>query len=343
MSRFDKIIEPVALFLPLFITILGFAIILWGFHRILIARHPDLGNERMFSRQLVMLGLVLGGVVAVALALPVSESSRNQVIGLIGLVISGIFAFSSSTIFANLMAGILLRVTRPFRIGDFIHVREYFGRVAERGLFDTEIQSENREMIAIPNKYLISNPISTVRSDGTIVSATLSLGYDVHHSRIEPLLIKAAEKSGLDEPFVHILELGNYSITYRISGFLTEVKGLITARSILHRAVLDMLHNHGIEIMSPAFMNQRRLDEDRKIIPTPTSEQPPKKPVTAEEIVFDKAEQAEQIDKEKENLAENIQQLEKTLKEAPEEEKKRIKEAIAGHREHLKALEQKTE
>ena len=33
-----------------------------------------------------------------------------------------------------------------------------------------------------------------------------------------PLLIEAAEKSGLEEPFVHIIEIGNYSITYRISG-----------------------------------------------------------------------------------------------------------------------------
>jgi len=45
-----------------------------------------------------MLGLTLAGVLAIALALPVSESSRNQIIGLIGLVISGIFAFSSSSV-----------------------------------------------------------------------------------------------------------------------------------------------------------------------------------------------------------------------------------------------------
>ena len=64
-----------------------------------------------------MLGLTLGSLVALVLAFPVSESSRNQIIGLIGLLLSGIIAFSSSTIFANLMAGIMLRVTRPFGTG----------------------------------------------------------------------------------------------------------------------------------------------------------------------------------------------------------------------------------
>ena len=340
MSFLNNIIELIALFLPFLLTALGFGVLLWGAYRILIGRHPEHGNERMFPRQLIMLGLTLASVVALAIALPVSESSRNQIIGLIGLVISGIFAFSSGNIFANLMAGILLRVTSPFQIGDFIYVRDYFGRVAERGLFDTEIQSENRELIAIPNTYLISNPVSTVRSSGAIVSASLSLGYDVHHSQVESLLIKAAEKSGLGEPFVHILELGDYSISYRISGVLAEVKGLITARSNLRLAVLDMLHGHGIEIMSPAFMNQRRLDEAQRIIPTPAMEQPSKKPPVAEEIMFDKAEQAEQLDKEKKDLMEHIQQLETSLTEAPDIEKKRIKEVIEDERERLKSLQQ---
>jgi len=337
---FEKnIFESVALFIPLLMTVSGFGVLLWGAHRILISRHPEFGNEKMFPRQLVMLGLTVAAIVAVALALPVSENSRNQIIGLIGLAVSAIFAFSSTTIFSNLMAGILLRLTRPFRIGDFIYVGEYFGRVAERGLFDTEIQSENRELIAIPNTYLVSNPVSTVRSSGAIVSASLSLGYDVHYSQIEPLLIEAAEKSSLEEPFVQILELGNYSITYRVSGILAEVKGLITARSNLHRRVLDMLHGHGIEIMSPAFMAQRPLPDGQKIIPAPVKAQPTEQAPVVEEILFDKAEQAEKIDKERRALMEKIQQLEKALGDSTGEEKARIKDAIVKERERLQVYE----
>lgn len=128
---------------------------------------------------------------------------------------------------------------------------------------------------------------------------SLSLGYDVHHSQVDSLLIKAAEKSGLKEPFVHIMELGNYSISFRISGVLSDVKGLLTARSELYRAVLDTLHGSGVEIMSPSFMNQRQFDESERIIPKPTKEKPANNSPDAEAIVFDKAEQAEKFDKEK--------------------------------------------
>lgn len=257
-----------------------------GCHWFFITQHPELGNERKFPIQILMLALTIISVLAVVINLPVNESARNQIMGLIGILLSGIIAFSSTNVISNLMSGVLLRITKPFQTGDCIRIGDFFGRVAERGLFDTEVQSENREFIALSNTYLVNSPVSTVRKSGTLVSATLSLGYDLHHLQIEPLLIKAAEKSGLASPFVYIIELGNFSITYRTSGVLIEFKGLLTARSNLFRSILETLHSEGIEIMSPVFMNQRKMDNDKKI-------------VDAEGIVFDKAEQAAQIEDEK--------------------------------------------
>ena len=173
--------------LPALCVLIASVVVLWGSHWFLIRRQSEGGNERLFPAQLMMLGLTFGCVLALVVALP-ENSPRREIIGLIGILLSGIIAFSSTNVVANLMAGILLRITKPFKTGDFIRVNDFFGRVSERGLFDTEIQSETRELIAIPNTYLVSNPVSTTRSSGAIVSANLSLGYDVHHSEIEPLL-----------------------------------------------------------------------------------------------------------------------------------------------------------
>lgn len=340
MRTRDRMLESIHPFLPSLIAAVAMGAILWGAHWFLIGRHADMGNERKFPRQIVMLGLTLVGLVALILSLPITESSRNRLIGLIGLLASGILALSSTTVVSNLMAGILLRVTKRFGIGDFIRVGDHFGRVSERGLFDTEIQSESRELIAIPNTFLISHPVTTIRSSGTIVSITLSLGYDVHNTQVEALLVRAAQESGLEDPFVHILELGNYSVSYRVSGFLAEVKWLITARSNLSRSVLDILHKNGIEIMSPAYMNQRRLPEDRKVIPVSVPGESSEKPVIAEDIVFDKAEEAEKVEKEKRELTGEVEELESSLKEAPEEDKERLRKRIADARARLKSLEE---
>ncbi len=291
-----------------------------------------------------MLVLTFAGIIAIAIALPVSESFRTQIVGLIGLIISGILAFSSSTIFANLMAGMMLRVTKPFRTGDFISVKsEYFGRVVERGLLDTEIQTDKRELIAFPNTYLITNPVSVVRSSGAIVSTTLSLGYDVHHATVEPLLLSGARECGLEEPFIHVLELGNYAVTYKISGMLTDTKNLLTARSNLCRCVLDVLHTNNIEIMSPTFMSQRPLPENLKIIPAAPDHQPLGTLAVAEEVVFDKAEKAEQVEQEKQQLLDKIKEYKSKIEQASATEKEQLQQTIKNYQEQLVLMEKPEE
>ena len=314
-------------------------------HWALIGRQSELGDERKFPRQLMMLGLTIVGVLMTVLVLPISEGARNQLIGLIGIVISGVLAFSSTTIISNLMAGMLLRITKPFKVGDFIRIGDHFGRVSERGLFDTEIQTETRDLIALPNIYCISNPVSTTLSSGTIISATLSLGYEIDHKRIKSLLLEAAQECGLQEPFVHILELGNFSVTYKVSGFLEESKRLISVRSNLYGFVLDTLHRRGIEIMSPTYMNQRRMQDGTSTIP-PSAIQTAsdEEEVSAEAIAFDKAEKAEEIENEKLQLAQEIVDLEASVKESSDHEDKKAKqEELAEKKKQIKALEGESE
>ena len=265
------VMDSLANVIPLLETLLVVGLALWSADYLLIRRHGGLGNEKLFSRQLIMLGLTLVGLVAVILALPVSEGSRNQIIALLGLLVSGVFAFSSSNIFANLAAGILLRITKP-------------------------------------------------------------------------LLIKAAESSKLDDAFVQILELGNFAITYRISGVLPEAKGLITARSKLHKAILDQLHGAGIEIMSATIMNQRPVDAGYSFIPAPARQRPaassavePEK--IAEKVLFDKAELAQQLQQRKAELAEIMEALEQQAKQAEGDEKQGLKERMDVLREERKQLD----
>ena len=327
-------------FMPLFFTVISVLLVLWIAHMLLIARQTDLGSEKLFPRLLTMMGLTLIGMVVIVLAIPVESDTRNQIIGLIGLVISAVFVFSSGNIFANLMAGIQLRVTSPFRVGDFIQVNEHFGRVAERGLFDTEVQSESREVIVIPNTFLVTHPVATVRNSGAIVSTSLSLAYDLNHNQIRPLLLEAATASGLKEPFVHIQALGDFSITYRISGVLTEAKELIAARSNLRIAVLDILHREHIEIVPSG---QRQLDAAEKALLRSARQREKQKALVdntvAEEIVCDKAEQAEQFSIEKSQLHVGIAALMEQLETAEGEEKHVVSLELEHMKEQLATLD----
>ena len=157
--------------------------------------------------------------------------------------------------------------------------------------------------------------------------------------------MEAAKSSGLSEPFVHILELSNFSVTYRVSGLLEDPKRLISARSKLYARVLDTLHGHGIEIMSPSFMNQRKIDDNTKIVPAMKTLTKLEEPESlAEDIAFDKAEQAEQLEYEKLQLAKEIEKLEASLKQLTDEDEKKVnKEELESMYERLKALKERPE
>ncbi|SIS68495.1 mechanosensitive ion channel family protein [Neptunomonas antarctica] len=310
---------------------------------ILLGRHPELGNEKKLPRQLTLLGLTLVGFVIITFMLPVSDAARNQVIGLLGILLSGILAFSSTTFVANFMAGIMLRINRPFNTGDFIRVEEHFGRVSERGLFDTEIQSEHRELIMLPNLYLISRPVVVISKSGAIISSTLSLGYDIHYSRIEALLIDAALAIELKEPFVQVIELGNDAVTYRVSGLLVDVKNMLSTRSMLHRAILDVLHNDAVEIVSPRFVNQRRLDEHVKIIPEVVAKSNIITTSKPEDMLFDKAEKAEQQEASEDNLLNELHALNEQLSTASADEKTKIETHIQQKRQRLDHISEQKE
>ena len=332
--------------IPYVLTIVVVVLLLFIFHKVLLG-NKSLSQEAKLPRKIILLVLYIMGIIVIASALPVTESTRNQVISLIGLLLSGVIAFSSTTIVANVMAGIVLRFTQPFRTGDFIRVDGFFGRVSEKGIFDTEIQTEQRELISFTNSYLMSHPLQVVRSSGTIISASLSLGYDIHHARIEPLLIKAAELSELEGPFVQIIELGDHAISYRISGLLTEVKSMISSRSKLYANILDCLHEENIEIVSPGFMNQRKLEADQVMVPEKgatqksTTKKIEPEELTPEDLIFDKAEEAEAKERTEKELLEQIARIEVELKEAEGDSKKAKKEEIQALDEAIKQLRSK--
>jgi small-conductance mechanosensitive channel len=307
-------------------------------------------SNRKFRNQLVMAGLTLVGLIVVVLNLPIDASMKSQLLSLLGLVLSAGIALSSTNFLGNAMAGLMLRAVRNFSTGDFIGIGEHFGRVSERGLFHTEIQTEDRDLTTLPNLYLVTNPVRVIRSTGTIVSATVSLGYDAPRTGVESSLTQAAEEVGLQEPFVQVRDLGDFSVTYRVAGLLSEVKQLVSVRSALRKASMDALHGAGIEIVSPTFMTTRTLAADQSVIPVASSrtarDASPPRSEAPEAVMFDKADEAEELELRQQRLVALTERLEKARADrdaAAGEERERIERTVQRLEAHHTALESEIE
>lgn len=316
MESLESIVELLRDWVPFLITLLIAILLVTFAYQALIKRRPATGN--IVGRQVLIAILAGIFVVILILELPIDDAPRGQLMSLLGILVTAAVALSSTTLLGNAMAGFMLRSIRNFKPGDFIVVDSHRGRVSELGLLRTEIQTERRNLTTFPNLFLVSNPVTVVRRSGTFISGTVSLGYDVPRSEIEKCLVGAAEDAGLTDPFVFVLELGDFSITYQAAGFLEEVKYLVSAESKLRECMLDSLHRAGIEIVSPTFMNQRQLKPEQVFIPEGSRWSEPEPALTEEprpeERMFDKADIAEHKAKAEERLkavVDEIEQLDK--------------------------------
>ena len=332
--------------LPILAVVVTVALVARLSHWLIRYRQKKTGDSDKLPAQVITLVAVIIGIIGVILVMPINDTTRNHLFTLFGLVATAIIAFSSTTFASSVLAGFLLRARHRLRPGNFILYGGDLGRITEIGLIQTVIQTRHRNFTFLPNTALLSDKVTIINPEGTVVSAEISLGYDIHHADIEERLIAAAVQCGLEEPHVRIRELGDFSVIYRVAGLLKEARLFLTARSNLRKAILDCLHDAGIEIVSPGFMNQRPIPVDKPVIPkhlieagkdTPTVPE-----VIPEDVIFDKADEAEKFEKlkdERKQLLDRVQALKGELSELEGDRKLQKESQIEACETHIKALD----
>ncbi|MBT8441976.1 MAG: mechanosensitive ion channel family protein [Gammaproteobacteria bacterium] len=320
---------------------------LWGVHRRLLKAYADKPSEQ-YRRQLIMLGLSLFGLIFAIVVIPIGDEMQGQLLGLLGIVLSATIALSSTTIVGNAMAGLMLKTLKKIRPGKYITVAQHAGRVSEMDLLHTEIQTEDRDLTTLPNLFLVTNPVTVLRDSGTILSVEVSLGYDAPRRRVEELLIAAAEKADLKNPFVQILELGDFSVTYRVAGLCEDVEQLLANRRKLRATTLDELHGGKVEIVSPNFMTTRVLDANARVIP-PEDRRPElaESQDALDDVVFDKAHRAEalaELREQRQAIADRVVMLEgelKLMKDRDSDECRAAENTLSGEQRKLEILDKR--
>lgn len=114
--------------------------------------------------------IIIGALIAVAAAFPgFTPGNLISALGIGGIAIG--FAFKD--IFENFLAGILILITRPFRIGDQIIYDRYEGTVEEIQTRATWLKTYDGRRVIVPNSELFKNSVTV-----NTAFATRRLEYD---------------------------------------------------------------------------------------------------------------------------------------------------------------------
>ena len=197
--------------------------------------------------------------------LPGSDSGVFQGISVfVGLVIS----LGSSTLIANLMAGLVITFMRPFHVGDRIKLNDTVGDIIEKTPLVTRVKTPKNEIVTIPNSHVMSslttNYSSSAQEYGLIIHTDVTFGYEVPWEQVHQLMIQAALATQHIEaepaPFVLQTKLDDWYVVYQINAYTRHPEKMATIYSDLHQHIQDIFNEAGIEIMSLHFMGVRQAE-----------------------------------------------------------------------------------
>lgn len=301
-------------------------------------------KDRTITKTTIAFFILMAGIVAFVLSLEIGPEKQGYILTFLGIIISAGVALGSTTVLGNLIAGLMNKTMGRFRNGDLVKIGELHGRVTKTSVFHIEIQLEDSNFMSIPNLFIANNPVKLTRKKKTVISTSVSLGYDVSRTKIESALKKAALDAGLKDPYMFITSLDDFTVVYKIHGFLDDSETFFSTNSQLNAMVMDVLHERGIEIVSPVFMNQRRVDELTFIPKEKPKKQSKVNEPAPEEKVFDKANESAEIETLKDEiktLKEKQEALKDELDNSTEPNlKESIKVKIEGISEEIEHIEQ---
>ena len=130
---------------------------------------------RVLRRSLMTL-IVFIGVFSALLVIPQVRAVAGGLLAstaILGLIIG----FASQRTLGNFVAGLMIAMTQPLRLGDWVEVGGVAGAVEEIGLMYTFIRTEDNARLVIPNEKLASDTItnSTIRSAAKYAEVTVQV------------------------------------------------------------------------------------------------------------------------------------------------------------------------
>jgi small-conductance mechanosensitive channel len=177
-------------------------------------RSPEAMTRYRVLRRTIAAGIITIGVLSALLVIPQVRAVAGGLLAssaILGLIIG----FASQRTLGNFVAGLMIAMTQPLRLGDWIEVAGVAGSVEEIGLMYTFIRTDDNARLVIPNEKLASDTIlnSTIRSAAKYAEVTVQVPASSDLRRLVEDL-RSEVPGERDQVFVSSLE-GSPALTLR--------------------------------------------------------------------------------------------------------------------------------
>lgn len=198
----------------------------------------------------------VGVVVAAAISVAVLGINLTNVALLAGALSVGI-GFGLQDVVKNFVAGLILLVERPVKVGDWVVVGGKEGLVKRISFRATELETFQRASVIIPNAEILSTAVTnwTHKDRYGRVEVAVGVAYDTDTARVRDLLLEIAHAHPLvmrePPPKVLFVNFADSSLDFELRCYTNNVVERGTIASDLRYAIGRRFAEDGIEIPFP--------------------------------------------------------------------------------------------
>jgi len=205
--------------------------------------------------KLARIGVWIVGIMIVATIISPNLTPTKLLAGLgIGSIAIGL-AFKD--IFENFLAGFLILLRKPMRIGDDIECENLSGQVEHISIRDTSLRKRSGELVLVPNSFLFKNPVKIltdqpIRRISIIVGVAYGEDVDVAREVVKNAVESVDQRDTQRPVQVFAQEFSSSSIDFMVRWWAKSTPvDEHKSRDAIVTAIKVALDNAGIEIPFP--------------------------------------------------------------------------------------------
>lgn len=167
--------------------------------------------------------------------------------------------FGSQTIVSNFIAGLILLIERPIKVGNLIQVGDLFGTIQHVGTRSTRVLTGANVEIIVPNSaFLEQNVINwTLSSPKVRVNVAVGVAYGSDTEKVRELLLKAVDVNpkalSSPAPILLFTDFGDNSLGFEIH-FWIEMKQMMDRKRVeseMRFTIDNLFREAGVTIAFP--------------------------------------------------------------------------------------------
>ncbi|MGD9542708.1 MAG: mechanosensitive ion channel family protein [Methylocystis sp.] len=200
---------------------------------------------------------LIGAIIALSVVLPSLDAA--SVFGALG-VGSVAVGFAAKDIFQNLLAGILLLVTRPFHIGDQIVSGAHEGTVEDIQIRATLLRTYDSRRVVIPNSELYTNRVVVNTAyNARRIHLMITIGVSDDVAKASAIILEEIAKIErvLHEPWPAVLfqSLGDFGVNLEVRYWIqpTIMREVVESTDEVYRAIAPALTAAGVDMPFPTY------------------------------------------------------------------------------------------